>query len=644
MSSGQARFYTLYDSISELVRTIRSGGLLSHREAGNYLSRCYSSARRVAGLPTWRGGRRAAAGTKRINMSQAATSDADPLRPPDDPCTDQDVPADVTPSSAPSLPPLTPESSEQSAEETTPEGANVTDASEALMEPDTEGQVAECDQPVSLEPDAAEEDVERSSQEKDKGWGGWSSWGKSLLSSATSTVGHSLTSVKVKAGEALRLHKTSVGEEVMEEGEHPEEKKEMGEGGESEDAGLSNSLESTSAAAPNRGVFSSISSAVQNTGKSVISGGLDALEFIGKKTMTVLAESDPGFKKTKTLMQKTASLSQMLKEAKEKERARLSNHPISAPTAHYGILFDDYQGLSHLEALEILSNESEGKVQAVLSSMPEEEQEEMKKELIFIKDIFMKREEAEEGEGKEGESMDNVADGEEFVSVLTELLFELHVAATPDKLNKARMRAHDWVIMVEQPVTTETVGTETQDKPGAEALTAEGEEERKKDGKEQRDEEDVEKEGAETRGEEEEKKEVEPRSVEAVYLSSVGSLAEVTARSIEQLHKVAELILHGQELEKPARDQAHILTRLTCAMCKEVECLAKKFSATMLLVGGQRKAEELNPLVDSVLLEGSNSTNYIQNAFQLLLPVLQISHIQSQHCRASTEPAAHTQH
>jgi len=26
--------------------------------------------------------------------------------------------------------------------------------------------------------------------------------------------------------------------------------------------------------------------------------------------------------------------------------------------------------------------------------------------------------------------------GEEFVSVFTELLFELHVAATPDKLNK----------------------------------------------------------------------------------------------------------------------------------------------------------------------------------------------------------------
>uniref|UniRef100_A0A671RBT1 Uncharacterized protein n=1 Tax=Sinocyclocheilus anshuiensis TaxID=1608454 RepID=A0A671RBT1_9TELE len=78
--------------------------------------------------------------------------------------------------------------------------------------------------------------------------------------------------------------------------------------------------------------------------------------------MNVLAESDPGFKKTKILMQRTVSLSQMLKEAKEKERERLSSQMVTEPTAHYGILFDDYQGLSHLEALEILSNESEGRV------------------------------------------------------------------------------------------------------------------------------------------------------------------------------------------------------------------------------------------------------------------------------------------
>ncbi|CAK6972232.1 protein NOXP20 isoform X2 [Scomber scombrus] len=594
------------------------------------------------------------AGTKRITMSQAAPSDADPSAdttpPPAHIDTDscQDVPAALEPPSAPPQPPLISESSLQSTEEMTTEDTVKTDTSEGLMEPATEGQVIECDQPVSLEADteAAEEDVEGTPQEKGKGWGGWSSWGKSILSSATSSVGQGLTSVKVKAGEALRLHKTSVGEEAREEetDEGSEVKREaQGESGEAE---LSTSGESSSAstAASNRGVFSTITNAVQNTGKSVISGGLDALEFIGKKTMTVLAESDPGFKKTKTLMQKTVSLSQMLKEAKEKERARLSNQPISAPTAHYGILFDDYQGLSHLEALEILSNESEAKVQAFLSSLVEEEQDEVKKELIFIKDIFIKQEEGEEEqEGKGGQTKDNAADGEEFMSVLTELLFELHVAATPDKLNKARMRAHDWVSEVEQPVTTDTVGRETQDQPGGEASPGENEkEETKRDGEEQ---------GEQRKGEEEEEekeeekvKENDPRSVEAVYLSSVGSLAEVTARSIEQLHKVAELILHGQELEKPARDQAHILARLTCAMCTEVDCLAKKFSDMLLLVGGQKKAEELNPLVDSVLLEGSNSTTYIQNAFQLLLSVLQISHIQSQNCRTATEPEPQTRH
>ncbi|XP_052367829.1 LOW QUALITY PROTEIN: protein NOXP20-like, partial [Oncorhynchus keta] len=581
------------------------------------------------------------------------------------------------------------------------EGVTRDDRDEALLTNQgrsVEDQVTECGQLVSLEAEtaAAEGEEEDSLQVKGKSWGGWGSWGKSLLTSATSTVGNSLTSVKEKAG-ALRLHRTSVGEEAREEGE--EERKEGGE--EEEDNCPQSALVTTPP--PSRGVLSTITHA----GKSVITGGLDALEFIGKRTMTVLAETDPGFRKTKILMQRTVSLSQMLKDAKEKERARLSCQPISEPTAHYGILFDDYQGLSHLEALEILANESEAKVQSFLSSLEEEDQEEIKKELIAIKDIFVSHTgEEEEGEVEEKKeerrqwigdlspqcSTPLSADGEEFVSVLTELLFELHVAATPDKLNKvtdrhhrqtqqgnrlsprvhyfrlkfsdvmsiypqARMRAHDWVREVEKPVVTDTIGGATEEEQRGEPEIREGEEEKKegeelkekKEGeelKEKKEEEELKekkegeelkekKEGEEIKENEEERR---SRSVEAVYLSSVGSLAEVTARSIEQLHKVAELILHGQDLEKPARDQAHILTRLTCAMCREVGCLARKFSDTLLTVGVQRKAEELNPLVDSVLLEGSNSTTYIQNAFQLLLPVLQMSHIQTQSSRTRTEP------
>ncbi|XP_064871981.1 protein NOXP20 [Oncorhynchus nerka] len=503
-----------------------------------------------------------------------------------------------------------------------------------------EDQVTECGQLVSLEAEtaAAEGEEEDSLQVKGKGWGGWGSWGKSLLTSATSTVGNSLTSVKEKAG-ALRLHRNSVGEEAREEGE--EERKE---GGEEEEDSCPQS-----APPPSRGVLSTITHA----GKSVISGGLDALEFIGKRTMTVLAETDPGFRKTKILMQRTVSLSQMLKDAKEKERARLSCQPISEPTAHYGILFDDYQGLSHLEALEILANESEAKVQSFLSSLEEEDQEEIKKELIAIKDIFVSHtgEEEEEGEGeekKEGEetvdrgdlspqcSTPLSADGEEFNLSLSDKLKTVPV--TPDKLNKARMRAHDWVREVEKPVVvTDTIGGATEEEQRGEPETREGEEEKKeeeelkekKEGeelKEKKEGEELEekkeeelkekKEGEELKENEEERR---SRSVEAVYLSSVGSLAEVTARSIEQLHKVAELILHGQDLEKPARDQAHILTRLTCAMCREVGCLARKFSDTLLTVGVQRKAEELNPLVDSVLLEVRHITVVLKGSNSVLL-------------------------
>uniref|UniRef100_A0A672RM56 Protein NOXP20-like n=1 Tax=Sinocyclocheilus grahami TaxID=75366 RepID=A0A672RM56_SINGR len=475
-----------------------------------------------------------------------------------------------------------------------------------------EGQVTECVDSVSLDADVTQEEVQGTEcpdESKPKGWSSWGSWGRSLLTTATSTVGQGLSSVKEKAGVALRIRQSSSCEEAEEAHEHS--------GTETAEHVHSEEVQ--------RGVLSTISSAVQSTGKSVITGGLDALEFIGKKTMNVLAERDPGFKKTKILMQRTVSLSQMLKEAKEKERERLSSQMVTEPTAHYGILFDDYQGLSHLEALEILSNESEGRVQEFLSSLEEEDLEVLKKELIAIKEIFITHEE-EEADAASGE---NAADGEEFVSVLTELLFELHVAATPDKLNKARIKAHDWVREVEQSRKDVKNVTEELKEESSTTCPAPEKEEQKEEEKKEK--------GEEGENEENNAKDGNSNALSKAYMSSVGSLAEVTARSIEQLHKVAELILHGQELEKPACQQASILVRLTSAMCKEVKCLALKFTDTLLAVGSQRKAEEVNPLVDSVMLEGCNSTTYIHSAFQLLLPVLQVSHIQTS--RTVVKPA-----
>ncbi|NXN37181.1 NXP20 protein, partial [Rhinoptilus africanus] len=476
----------------------------------------------------------------------------------------------------------------------------------------TEDVPTECNETVSLdtEPESEETLNEQSSPATDSSykasrWGAWGSWGKSLLSSASATVeyasavGHGITAVKEKAGTTLGIHNASSSS--SETADPPTAETPIIQAEDSLDQSSSENIPS-SPSSGSRGMLSAITNAVQNTGKSVLSGGLDALEFIGKTTMNVLAESDPGFKRTKTLMARTVSLSQLLREAKEKEKQRRAQQVTVERTAHYGLLFDEFQGLSHLEALEILSNESEAQIQSYLATVDGEQLETVKNYLIAIKEIFLPKESDDEVVQAQKADM-----GEEFVSMLTELLFELHVAATPDKLNKARKKAHEWL---EEASFSTSVDVEENLKENSEEP---GEEKTEKEDKIDSDKPEVNK----------------KKTVEEIYMLSIESLAEVTARCIEQLHKVAELILHGQEVEKTAQDQAKVLTNLTSAMCNEVSCLSKKFSDSLTTAGSSMKAEVLNPIIDSVLLEGCNSTTYIHDAFQLLLPVLQISHIQT---------------
>ncbi|NXH54488.1 NXP20 protein, partial [Rhabdornis inornatus] len=473
----------------------------------------------------------------------------------------------------------------------------------------TEDLPTECIETVSLdtEPELEETMHGQSNPAADSSykasrWGAWGTWGKSLLSSASATVGHGITAVKEKAGSTLRIHSESSAS--LETAVTPAAETPVTQAEDSLDQSSSENIPS-SPSSGSRGMLSAITSAVQNTGKSVLSGGLDALEFIGKTTMNVLAESDPGFKRTKTLMARTVSLSQLLREAKEKEKQRRAQQVAVERTAHYGLLFDEFQGLSHLEALEILSNESEAQIQSHLATLDGEQLETVKNDLIAIKEIFVPKELDDEVVQEQKADM-----GEEFVSMLTELLFELHVAATPDKLNKVSTcwkKAHEWLEEASSSTSVD-VEEELNEKP-----EAPDEEKTQKDNKIESDKTEVDK----------------SKTVEEIYMLSIESLAEVTARCIEQLHKVAELILHGQEVEKTAQDQAKVLTNLTSAMCNEVSSLSKKFSDSVTAAGSNMKAEVLNPIINSVLLEGCNSATYIQDAFQLLLPVLQISHIQT---------------
>ncbi|XP_069725513.1 protein FAM114A2 isoform X2 [Phaenicophaeus curvirostris] len=441
-------------------------------------------------------------------------------------------------------------------------------------------------QPAAPEKPAAETlKVSDSSAAFQTGWGYWGSWGKSLLSTASATVatvGQGISNVIEKAETTLGIPSpTDIYSET----------KDATRGSGDPGAGSTDAVDDGSSfpIAGALGVLSTISTAVQSTGKTVITGGLDALEFIGKKTMDVIAEGDPGFKKTKGLMNRTSTLSQVLREAKEKEEQQTATEVTMATEkkAHYGLLFDEFQGLSHLEALEMLSRESESKVKLVLNALSGEELDTLKEEMEQLKEAFSLPELfEEEEEEKQGH--------EEFTKQVTELFSELGISSKPDKLIMVQRSAHEWIARFNSSLPKEE-------------------------------------------NESEENREVESRdgdrdageSVENIHAVAIRNLAELTAYSIEMFHKTAALLLHGEKQEVTATERAKSLSQMTIVLCKELSAFSKEFTTCLTTAGVEEKADVLNPLITGVFLEASNSASYIQDAFQLLLPVLQISLIEA---------------
>nr|XP_020652619.1 protein FAM114A2 isoform X2 [Pogona vitticeps] len=470
----------------------------------------------------------------------------------------------------------------EKAEPTEPDGVEAEPVSMTRKRPEAKSS----ENASSSEPPSPREKDTSFSDGSRTGWEYWGNWGKSLLSTASATVatvGYGISNVIEKAETSLGIPSptefSSEAKDSAEENQNSEES--------SNDKG---ETENSSPVSGAFGMFSTISAAVQTTGKTVISGSLDALEFIGKKTMDVIAEGDPGFKRTKGLMNRNSTLSQILREAKEREEQQTLTEVSMATEkkAHYGLLFDEFQGLSHLEALEMLSRESESKVKSVTSTLSGEELDMLKAELEQLKEAFSLAEFCDDEEEEKKEEGD-------FTKEISDIFSQLRVSTKPAKLTQARNSACDLV----KNLNVQTV------QPG-----------RQKEGDQQLSSGDYEPE--------------DKKSVEDIHAFAIRSLAELTAYSIEVFHKTAALILHGQKEDVLAIDRAKALSQMTMMLCKELSSLSKDFATCLTAAGVEEKADVLNPLITGVFLEASNSTSYIQDAFQLLLPVLQISHIQAQ--------------
>lgn len=65
----------------------------------------------------------------------------------------------------------------------------------------------------------------------------------------------------------------------------------------------------------------------------------------------------------------------------------------------------------------------------------------------------------------------------------------------------------------------------------------------------------------------------------------------------------------------------HRLFRITSVMCWHLGGIASRFGNSL---SQMESKEDVNSLITSIFLEGSNSTLYVQNAFQLFIPILQM--------------------
>ncbi|KAM6471528.1 protein FAM114A2 isoform 3-T5 [Liasis olivaceus] len=391
---------------------------------------------------------------------------------------------------------------------------------------------------------AQEPQVLGSTEKTQTGWGYWGSWGKSLLSSASATmatVGHGISNVIEKAETSLGIPNPSdLSSEAKDAIKESQDSEEVSDGKEE--------TENLSPIIGAFGMFSTISSAVQST---------------------------------------------VLREAKEREQQRAATE-VSMTTekkAHYGLLFDEFQGLSHLEALEMLSRESESKVKSVINTLSGEEFDTLKAELEKLKEAFSLAEFDDDEDEDENEEKRE----EDFTNEVGVLFSQLCVSLKPVKLLQARNSAHELIKNLNMQMVKEAGQHEGDQQVGS----GDTEQENKK-------------------------------SVEDIHMIAIRSLAELTAYSIEMFHKTAALVLHGQKEDVLAINRAKTLSQMTIMLCKELSSLSKEFATSLTATGVEEKADVLNPLITGVFLEASNSASYIQDAFQLLLPVLQISHIQAQ--------------
>uniref|UniRef100_A0A2M3Z3N3 Protein FAM114A2 n=1 Tax=Anopheles braziliensis TaxID=58242 RepID=A0A2M3Z3N3_9DIPT len=405
-------------------------------------------------------------------------------------------------------------------------------------------------------------------------WGSWKpSWGGaavSFLSSASKSVASITTNITqvIESGigvpnpEDLARRQAEEEAKLRADGYLPEEKPSEERPNQTED----------------RFRFDQLVSGVTQISSKVITGGLDTLEGIGKKTMTILQENDPGLLNKRKLLGLTPNdgviLSQVLREAKAKTEERERNlkqiqkHQYKKKL-HFETLFDDYHGLVHLEALEMLSKQAQLKLESLMAPLTGKALEELQETMTEVKELC---------ELPEMESETADADGTQTVDELEQKLRETITDLDPSVKVDFGEILKSW--------SEYTAWLDGNKRTGEDA-----------------------------------------RSAQDIFEKAMHALAQTTALCVLRMHKLAEILLISEH--HSTATEADVLVQLTTVFCWHLSGVAARFCSeltnhTQSNSPSSANESDASTLITNIFLEGSNSTSYIQNAFQLFIPILQL--------------------
>ncbi|XP_050068934.1 protein FAM114A2 [Anopheles maculipalpis] len=325
---------------------------------------------------------------------------------------------------------------------------------------------------------------------------------------------------------------------------------------------------STSAQSEDRFGFDQLVSGVTQISSKVITGGLDTLEGIGKKTMTILQENDPGLLNKRKLLGLQPNdgvvLSQVLREAKAKTEERERNlkqiqkHQYKKKL-HFETLFDDYHGLVHLEALEMLSKQASLKLESLMAPLTGKALDDLQETMSEVKELCELPE-------TDNDDADGLHTADELQAKLLETIVDLNPNVKVDfgEIVKSWTEYTEWIADKSEP----------------------------------------------------------QRTGQDVFEKAMHALAQTTALCVLRMHKLAEILLISDH--HSTATEADVLVQLTSVFCWHLSGVATRFCSELTKMKDESGDDSDSALITNIFLEGSNSTSYVQNAFHLFIPILQL--------------------